>query len=395
MKRRSFLRGAAATTALVAGGGIWRAYDQGVFSAGEGPAFTPWEDWRGEPGEGPLALVRAGLLAASPHNTQPWLWKVTENRIELYADTSRNLGAFDPFLREMHIGLGCAIENVMTAALHLGTRTALTLPPGRLGAKFDPGRPPLVARIDLTPGGPSPQRAYDYLPRRHTNRGPYDPDRTLDAAYLLKMRKMIPRRTESPVVHFSDGSEGEELGQLIVETTEAIIADKEMMRDSDRWFRHRWCDVQKSRDGVTLDAAGLTPFMTAAAKMLPAPSPQMGHDYWLRATREVQVPMTPLFGVIAVPDLYDRVQALQVGRLWQLYQTWNTMKGVATQPINQPLELIDRLRARGEKPEYPPALAHLMGSRSLYPTFIFRMGHALREAAPSPRRSLGQVLLKH
>ncbi|HEX9083622.1 MAG TPA: twin-arginine translocation signal domain-containing protein, partial [Gemmatimonadaceae bacterium] len=73
MQRRSFLKGAGAVTVLVAGGGVWRAYDQGVFSVGKGPAYEPWQDWRTNSPDGPLVLVRAAILAASPHNTQPWL----------------------------------------------------------------------------------------------------------------------------------------------------------------------------------------------------------------------------------------------------------------------------------------------------------------------------------
>ena len=36
--------------------------------------------------------------------------------IELYADTTRNTGALDPYRREQHIALGCASENLMLAA---------------------------------------------------------------------------------------------------------------------------------------------------------------------------------------------------------------------------------------------------------------------------------------
>ena len=94
-------------TVLVAGGGVRRALDQGVFSIGERPAYEPWKDWRDTAG-GPLALVRAAILAASPHNTQPWLFKITDSVIELHIDPRRNVGALDPFQREEHIGLGCA-----------------------------------------------------------------------------------------------------------------------------------------------------------------------------------------------------------------------------------------------------------------------------------------------
>jgi hypothetical protein len=84
VERRQCLRGAGVVTVAVVGGGVWRAYDQGVFGAGQGPAYEPWKDRRNNSDKGTIALVRAAILAASPHNTQPWLFKVTNSSIELY-----------------------------------------------------------------------------------------------------------------------------------------------------------------------------------------------------------------------------------------------------------------------------------------------------------------------
>ena len=46
----------------------------------------------------------------------------------------------------------------------------------------------------------------------------------------------------------------------VVEATEAIIADKPMIADSDRWFRDSAREIDVHRDGPTLDAAGLSTF---------------------------------------------------------------------------------------------------------------------------------------
>lgn len=62
-----------------------------------------------------LASARRNSVR-SPHNTQPWRFKVTNSWIELYIDPNRNVGALDPYLREEHIGMGCALENLMLAA---------------------------------------------------------------------------------------------------------------------------------------------------------------------------------------------------------------------------------------------------------------------------------------
>src|ERR1700675_1706224 len=165
MQRRSFLKGAGVVTVLVAGGGVLRAYDQGVFSVGEGPAYEPWQDWRSNSNDGPLLLVRAAILAASPHNTQPWLFKVTSSWIELYVDTARNVGALDPYLREEHIGIGCALENLMLSAAANGYSATLTLVPGKLAPIAAAAGQKLVARVDLVPGSHEGSELYDTIPR--------------------------------------------------------------------------------------------------------------------------------------------------------------------------------------------------------------------------------------
>src|SRR5690606_37412833 len=104
--RRRFLQIGGGIALVAVGGLVWRAHDRGVFADPTGPAYDPWKLWNAPEYKGtPLALVAAGILASNPHNTQPWVFRVSETEIEVLADTARNLGTFDPYLREMHIGL--------------------------------------------------------------------------------------------------------------------------------------------------------------------------------------------------------------------------------------------------------------------------------------------------
>lgn len=71
---------------------------------------TPSEQWH--------FLLNYAVLAPSRHNTQPWLFKVEGNTVELHADRSRALPAADPDDREMIISCGAAFANLLVALRH-------------------------------------------------------------------------------------------------------------------------------------------------------------------------------------------------------------------------------------------------------------------------------------
>src|SRR5262252_7232487 len=161
--RRTALR--LGTGALVAGAAAltWRAWDQGVFSAGQGPAFEAWNTWNADAPGSELQLVHAAILAANPHNTQPWRFRVSAHRIDVFADLTRNIGAIDPFRREMHIGLGCALENLLQAASAFGFNARPAMFP-------DAADPTHIATVEFQSAPRAESPLFAAIPRRHTNR---------------------------------------------------------------------------------------------------------------------------------------------------------------------------------------------------------------------------------
>lgn len=392
MNRRRILKGLGAVTVVAAGGVVWRAVDQGVFSAGRGPAYEPWETWDIDSGRGPLTIVRAGILASNPHNTQPWAFRVGEDAVELYADQARNLGTFDPYLREMHLGLGCALENMMLAAAANGYDVTLSLAEGELGPIPPDPAPVLVARLALRPGPATTGPLYAAIPDRHTDRTPYDTDRPLSPASAAALQAMPGDDDEIRVMLFVTPGARERFAAMVVEATEDIIGDGRMVHDSERWFRHSWTEVQEYRDGPTLDAAGLPPLVTKLAKVMPAPSAETNHQYWLDATRDVHVATAQAFGLVLVRKLYDRAASLRAGRNWQRMHLWATSQGLSMQPLNQPVERVDRERQLGIPAKAARLLEQHTGPGDWRPTFAFRVGYPTRATGPSPRRPVELVV---
>ena len=387
--RRMILASGAGAAAVALGGLVFRAWDRGVWSGGDGPAYAPWKDWQGTVADGLKRPLRAAILAANPHDTQPWLFQIGDSAITLFADRARNLGTFDPFRREMHLGLGAAVENLVLAARAFGFAAKVAPTAGTLSLSPD-DTPAAAAHIALTPTPAARDALFQAIPRRHTNRGPYRADQTIVAGIL---RRLADLATDDAVriVFIEDKKARGELGALIVEATVRIIGDPQMSADSARWFRTGRREIAAHRDGVTVDTAGLSPMMTAASKLLPDLDAASADRYWLSSTRETQVSTAPVFGMLLVRDRLDAPSALQAGQAWQRLHLAATAEGLAAQPLNQPVECIDRDAMLGRADTFGSAIAKFGGAPGWEPTFVFRLGVAEHAAKRSPRRPVEEL----
>ena len=392
MQRRSFLRGSGVLIVLVVGAGVWRAYDEGVFSVGEGPAYEPWKDWQNEK-DGPLALVRAAILAASPHNTQPWLFKVTDKQIELYADTGRYPGALDPYLREQHIGLGCALENLTLAAAANDYNAAVTLVPGKLQAVPSNPQPALVAQVELSPGIHQTSELYDAIPHRHTNRSPYDVLKPVPADVTDALIGLTHEEPEVKIFLFGSESDRNRIVEIVAKANKEVYADPDVENGSERWIRWDWSDVQKYRDGLTVDAFGLPPIATATAKMMSVRMLRWAASHSTENGYSNLMLSAPLIGFIAVRDRYAQEQCLLAGRIWQRAHLLATARGLAARPCNEAVETVDHERALGRPASRVALLNELTRDSTWQPTFVFYMGYPKLAAHASPRRSVQAVIV--
>jgi hypothetical protein len=385
LSRRGFLGmlglGAGTVAVVGAGGLTWRAVDRGVFATGTGSAYAAWEQWN-PPGGDVLDLVRAAVLAANAHNTQPWRFRVWPTRIDLFADTARNIGAIDPLRRELGLSLGCALENLVLAGPPNGKTPTVTLLP-------DPADTTHVARVDLTSTPAAVSPLFATIPDRHTNRAAYHRGRPVPRGTLDGLQGLIDT-ADTEVVWFTTAEQTRAFGDLTVRATEAIIADPQQAADDYAWYRAAWSELQAKKDGITIDAAGLAPLIRTLGKLLPASRGQ-NDDAWLRATRDTQVPTAAAFGTLVVRDPLDPAQRLQTGRIWQRMHLWATTKGLAMQPLNQVEERVDRERTAGLSPEFSHAMAGMLPA-GWHAVFSFRIGYPTADAPPSPRRPVEHVV---
>ncbi|WP_353217808.1 hypothetical protein [Sandarakinorhabdus sp.] len=382
INRRVVLAGAGG---LVVAGVAGRAWQQGLLG-GSDPALAAWGDWRSQRQLGALRLVGAAVLAASPHNTQPWSFAIGRMGVDVFEVPGRALGSMDPFGRERLAGLGAAIHNMALASTSLGRAARVQLLP-------DPANPQHVARVLLGPDGSGPA-AHPLLPvigRRHTHRGPWRGG--LFSGAKLNELLDFPAFPGVKLALFEAASpRGQRFAALTADATAAIAADDAMMADSERWFRHERSDADRLMDGLTLATSGISPSLAAGAALLPAQSPAMQGRYWLAATKDVHLPTASLFGFIVAADPHDRRSALLVGSAWQRLHLNAVAAGLAAQPLNQLPEIIDREVQMKQAPRFARAVDALLDDPAWRPSFAFRIGIADAPALPALRRPVSAVI---
>ena len=385
MSRRTVLRriGLGTATVVVAGIGVggYRVFDNGVLNAGDGRAYDAWATWRDDPTL--LGAVAAAILSANPHNTQPWIFHVTADSIELFSDPARRIGTLDPLDREHHIGLGCALENLVLAANARGYKATVQLMPDAADATH-------VATVNLASGSTAVSDLHDAIGHRHSNRGPYTAT-AVTADVLTTLESVSVGLDGVGVRWLTTPLDRTTLGAMIIDATQEIIDDEQQSKDSFGWFRNDRDDIDTHMDGLTLDVQGLSPVVLAAAKILPATTRAAGDPFWLDQTRTVHTTTAAVYGIITVADTSDPVQQLTGGRLLQRVHLAVTVAGLGLQHMNQITERIDRGTSLTQPSKFVAGMDALLAQPGHHALSTFRIGHPVRSGRLSPRRPVSEV----
>lgn len=143
------------------------------------------------------------------------------------------------------------------------------------------------------------------------------------------------------------------------------------------------------RDGAA--AAGvLSPVVAVMVQMLPPIDARTAGKHFHASTTRTMAASAGC-GPIVVKDLSDRAGLAAAGRLWRRLRLV-TLRGVASQPIDQLPETFDRDRQLGRDDGWSDRLAAL-GDATGHATFTFRHGSPLTQVPHSARRPVEAVLV--
>ncbi|HVK21655.1 MAG TPA: nitroreductase family protein [Actinokineospora sp.] len=301
----------------------------------------------------------AGLRAPSPYNTQPWLFEVTGDRVDVVLDRDRVLAAADPDAHEARLSCGAAILNIKLSLMAAGRAAVVRLLP-------DPARPDLLASVRVAGGrlaAPADQRLALAIPRRHTNRRPFLDSPVPDYA---KAELMRAAQAENAVLRIVERpAEVDALASMIRRGDHLQSQDPMYQNELRRWVH----GIAERGDGVQLSSIGPTPDDTSLIV--------------LRQFAEERAParpfeQQPLLAVLTTPGDHPMDQ-VQAGQAMQRVLLTATDLGLCTSFLSQPIEI----------PALRSALRALLGIGR--PHVVLRLGYGFA-GVPARRRALADVL---
>lgn len=315
-------------------------------------------------------LLNYAILAPSTHNTQPWLFKLVDDGIELYADKTRTLPIVDPDARELIISCGAALFNLKLAIRYFGFQDLVDIFP-------EPQQPDLLARIGIGHrllASYETKLLFQALQKRRTNRQPFAEkplnhfllrELRLAASSLSTQLQIIPEDKRSTVI------------ELITEGDRLQMANPYFRRELAQWIRP---GNNADRDGIPAYAQGINEHLDAATALISLAirsfdlgKSQSAKDRKLAAHAPILVLLTsrndcPEDWLATGEALAHLLLRARVANVWASF-------------FNQPIEVTKlRLQLQALFPE------------TGYPQVLLRLGYA-PDTKPTPRKTVNEVLL--
>jgi hypothetical protein len=312
-----------------------------------------------------MRVLAGAILSANAYNTQPWLFRVGVDWIDLLANSERNMANLDPLRREMYMSLGCALENACIASPSQGLKPVVSLFPEATDST-------LVARIEFRPTAREIHPHYNAIALRHTNRNPYRTDRKIEAVVVDALMDLADRPDVKLILTDAKSAEGASFIERTAESTRFILENTSL-----REGRHKGLRLASNDSGGLTDAAL-----------------EKADQSWLEATQTIACGTAAAFGLVMVRgERSDHRLHVEAGRLWQRVHLDGAARGVAMQPMNHQIEVIDHQIASGGA----SALKAKMNLGSAWegwePIFGFRAGYSDKGAPASSRRPLSSVIV--
>jgi len=193
-------------------------------------------------------LISYAICAPSGHNSQPWSFQVSKNKIIIIPDLLKHLEVVDASDKELFISLGCALENLKIAALHYGYSSEYVCDnENKINVTFTKKQDSDVDSDNET--------LFNAIKKRHTHRGKFTSKECTE-----HQLQFIKNETNDAVLIYDSESEGAKtICQKINKGNKIQMSDPAFREELISWMRFNKSHIEETHNGLCYNVLGFPP----------------------------------------------------------------------------------------------------------------------------------------
>jgi nitroreductase len=344
-------------------------------------------------------LARAGSLAPSGDNLQPWSFTIENDALLVIHDPDRDHALFNVRELASYIALGAVLENIAIAATKENYNARFAYFPDARNDK-------LVARIDFAQGG-QVDPLVDCLDKRCTNRKSYQ-RRALDDATRQQLGIDLKRYPGVEISWLYDDSELKKIGQVVAKADRLLFENPLIHGHLFSTIRWNPAEVERTRDGLPVETlelgkAGALGFRALKKWSVVETLNRLGLSVMAAKQSATLMRCCSAAGLITAADT-SPISFLHVGQAFQRLWLIATQQRLSLQPMTA-VVFLQLKSIVGDFHGLSPAqiavanslrdeLARTYGiSQGRVPAMHFRLGWASAPSGQTVRRPVAESIL--
>jgi hypothetical protein len=314
-------------------------------------------------------LLEAASFAPSTVNTQPWLFKVQGNVIELYMDTQRKLPVSDPLGRQAYISLGACWKNLVLSLESYGLAyTAEELLPA------EENKPVASITIQDFIAKKHDEKTTTAIKDRHTNRFPFDHS-GIPSQLIDKIKQYSSNDTEINLIE--DDLKKNTITPIVLDAVFETFSRKDWLKELSHWIKP---SLDKYEDGMPGYYLGIPKLISFILPFI------LRHGNVAKKQKEIHKTMlawVPAYGVITTSENNPR-HWFRVGEKFEDIAIEAEKFGIKIGILTAPIEI----ESQSQK------LQLAIGTKQI-PQMFFRIGYTSKTPIFSPRLPIQKIIKPH
>lgn len=314
-------------------------------------------------------FIKAGILAPSTHNTQPWKFLIKENKLTIFPDNDRRLPIIDPQNQALYISLGACVENIMIAAKYYGYEPTA-------GLKFRQNNHLVIEMMFKTrKRRKTESNLAPFISQRFSNKLEYS-DREIKPDLLEQLEEI---REGSVRVKITSGKTQLKMAAQLLETATAELTGQPFFtQELANWMR---TNNTKLEDGMPGFVVGFSQKQSELVKII-LPKLPIASKIIAKKDRGLLLSSSG-FGVIYTNKLTPQFW-LDAGRVYERFVLSALVYNIHCTPMHS---IVENKKTNSK-------LGQILNlAKTINLMFFFRYGYSKTKPYHTPRRSVIDVMI--